>query len=214
MTEHRTMNTVIHAAIRRDLGRFLAALSTFPAGDRARADGLGRAWDNFRDMLHHHHEDEETIFFPAMERLGLDEELIQELEAEHGVMGNALDDADVAMRRFTADPTADAAAAAHRGVLTLQDALDIHLVHEERDFEPFAADNRDTDEMKAAQKAVRKAFKGNAGTFFTWLQDGADADSRAKLRSEVPAPVLFVLTKVGGRKYSKQVAPVWAAQSA
>ena len=34
MTEHKTMNTVIHAAFRRDLARFGDALGSFPAGSR------------------------------------------------------------------------------------------------------------------------------------------------------------------------------------
>ena len=42
-----SMNKVIHAAFRRDLDRFLAALAGFPDGDAARAADLGRAWVNF-----------------------------------------------------------------------------------------------------------------------------------------------------------------------
>ncbi len=62
MTEHLTMNTVIHAAFRRDMKRFGEALSAFTPGDTSRASDLGRAWDNFAYQLHHHHIDEETIF--------------------------------------------------------------------------------------------------------------------------------------------------------
>ena len=35
------MNKVIHAAFRRDLDRFVGALTTFNAGDTARAQQLG-----------------------------------------------------------------------------------------------------------------------------------------------------------------------------
>ena len=44
MTEHRTMNTIIHAAIRRDAARFDAALATLPDGSQQRAEELSRAW--------------------------------------------------------------------------------------------------------------------------------------------------------------------------
>jgi hypothetical protein len=64
--------------------------------------------------------------------------------------------------------------------------------------------------MKGALRELRKAAKGIAGTFFAWLQDGADPDARAALRHEVPPPVLFVLTRIGGRAYNRQIAPVWA----
>ena len=48
MTDQRTMNSIIHAAFRRDLGRFDGALGSFPAGwrvmrsllpERSRSDG-------------------------------------------------------------------------------------------------------------------------------------------------------------------------------
>ena len=38
-----SMNKVIHAAVRRDLDRFIAALSAFPPGDTARAQQLSAA---------------------------------------------------------------------------------------------------------------------------------------------------------------------------
>ena len=45
MTEHGTLNTVIHAAVRRDLDRFEEALSGFPADSQTRADQLMGAWN-------------------------------------------------------------------------------------------------------------------------------------------------------------------------
>jgi hemerythrin HHE cation binding domain-containing protein len=66
VTEQKSMNTIIHSAFRRDLARFEAALSAFPAGSRTRADQLGGAWNNFSLQLHDHHRDEETIFWPLL----------------------------------------------------------------------------------------------------------------------------------------------------
>jgi hypothetical protein len=42
-----------------------------------------------------------------------------------------------------------------------------------------------------------------------WLQDGADADAVAFMRKEIPPPVLFMITKLGGRGYTRDVASVW-----
>lgn len=210
MTEHQTMNTVIHAAFRRDLARFDAALAAFPVGSQPRADALKSAWDNYAFQLHHHHEDEETIFWPALQQVGADLSLVEGLDGEHEAMKTALDAADVAMTRFGADPGAEQAAAAHAAVLHLSAVLLDHLAHEERDMEPISARYHQTPPLQAAQKAVRKAHQGNMGTFFSWLQDGADADAIAGLRREVPAPVVFVITWFGGRRYRREVAPVWA----
>jgi hypothetical protein len=209
MTEHRTMNTIIHAAFRRDLRRFDDALGAFPAGSHPRAEQLARAWENYSFQLHHHHQDEETIFWPALRELGADESLVGDLDGEHQRMLAALEEADTRMHSFHAEPSADKAAAARAAIGELRTVLEDHLEHEERDLEPFAADQLKTPQMKSAQRAVRKAFKGHAGTFAAWLQDGADPTDRAALRHEIPPPVLFVMTKIGGRKYTRDIAPTW-----
>ncbi len=57
------MNRVIHAAVRRDLGRLASALAAAPDGDRARARQLGVAYAHLHDQLKHHHEGEDTHVF-------------------------------------------------------------------------------------------------------------------------------------------------------
>jgi hypothetical protein len=210
MTEHLTMNVVIHSAFRRDFRRFDAALGSFPAGSRRRADQLAAAWENVDLQLHHHHRDEESIFFPTLCKLGADESLVSDLEGEHARMVTALDTATASMKEFHADPTEGNAAAARHAVADLHGTFNAHVTHEERDLEPFAASQKGTPGMKAAQSAVRKAHKGGAGTFFAWLMDGADPDALAGLRDEVPRPVLFVVGRVGGRDYRRRIASVWA----
>ena len=84
-----SMNKVIHAAVRRDLDRFLAALSAFPEGDAARAADLGRAWANFDAFLTDHHEGEHEIAWPHLERAGVPRELLDQMDAEHEVMAGA-----------------------------------------------------------------------------------------------------------------------------
>jgi hypothetical protein len=209
MTEHKTLNTVIHAAFRRDLARFDRALATFPAGSRKRADELSAAWENFATQLHKHHEDEETIFWPALRELGADESIVGDLGGEHERMLSALDAANASMTTFHADPSAADAATARAAIGELKDTVESHLAHEERDLEPFTVSQLATPRLKAAQAAVRKSHKGGVGTFFAWLVDGGDPDVAVAMRHEVPAPVLFVLSRVGGRDYKRRIAPVW-----
>jgi hemerythrin-like domain-containing protein len=210
MTEHQTMNTIIHAAFRRDLARFDAALGEFPDGSQERAAQLVTAWDNFAHQLHHHHQDEETIFWPAFRELGADESLTSDLVGEHARMLTALDHADGVVRRLSSDPSAAQAAAARAAVGELGEVLHEHLEHEERELEPWAAARMDTPQLKAAAVEVRRAHKGEAGTFVAWLLDGATPDDAAALRREIPAPVVSVLNAVPGRHYRRTVAPVWA----
>ena len=208
MSDQKTMNSVIHAAFRRDLARFDRALDRYDAS-AARADGLGQAWDNLATQLRHHHEDEESLFWPALVQLGADETLVGDLDGEHTRMLLALDAAAAAMQTFRVDPSRASAATARTAIANLRSVLVEHLEHEERDLEPFAATHRESAEIKAAQQGVRKAHKGAAGTFLAWLSDGIDAESRSLLRREIPAPVLFVLTRIGGRDYRRRIASVW-----
>ncbi len=211
MTEHLTMNTVIHAAFRRDLARFDAALATFPDGSQERADQLVAAWDNYSHQLHHHHQDEETIFWPTFRELGADEALTSDLGGEHAQMLSALDHADVVVRRLPGDPSASRAADARAAIAQLGEVLHEHLAHEESDLEPWAATQVDTPQWKAAQAAVRKAHKGEGGTFVAWLMDGAAPEDVAALKKEIPPPVVAVLHAIPGRQYRKNIAPVWSS---
>jgi len=210
MTEHRTLNTVIHAALRRDLRRFDNALADFPEGAPGRAGELSAAWEHFSYQLHRHHDDEEQFFWPAFQRLGVDASLVGELEGEHDQMVQALTSADDAMVAFRADPSAEVAQAARGAIVELHRVLDEHLAHEERTMEPFSVANKSTKEHKAAEAAARKAHTEGAGTFFSWLSDHADADTARAIRREVPAPALYLMTRLTGRRYSREIARAWA----
>jgi hemerythrin-like domain-containing protein len=107
VTEHKTMNTIIHAALRRDLQRFDDALVAFPPRSRRRADELATAWDNFAHQLNHHHQDEEAIFWPALSSLGVDQTMAADLEREHARMLEALDVANRAVDAIRANPSAE-----------------------------------------------------------------------------------------------------------
>jgi hypothetical protein len=198
MTAHKTMNTVIHAAFRRDLARFDSALAGFPDGSHERAHQLVTAWDNYQYQLHHHP--------------GAEESLTTDLGGEHARMLAALDRADEVMRRLEGDPSTARATEARAAVGELGEVLQEHLAHEEADLEPWSATILDTPQMKRAEVAVRKAHKGAAGTFVAWLLDGAGPDDVAGLKKQMPPPVVAVLNAVPGRAYRKNVATVWSAQ--
>jgi hypothetical protein len=131
------------------------------------------------------------------------------ISAQHERMLEALDAADASMRSFRVDPDATAAST-RAAVAHLAGVLIDHLAHEERDLEPISVEHHASPQIRAAQQVVRKAHKGNQGTLFAWLQDGADADAIRGLRNEVPRPVLFVMTRTAGRHYNRRIAPTWA----
>lgn len=205
------MNTVIHAAVRRDLGRFTAALESFPVGSGQRAKDLNHAWLHLDHQLYHHHHSEDTIFWPALVEVGADPTLMSALEGEHERMAAAMTGTRTAMSALAADPTEANVEQAKSAFAELTTAVESHFAHEERDLDPFMIANMQAPPMQRAAKQIRTAQTPmEAGSYLAWLQDGADAEARAFLGQQIPKPILVVFSRLLGRSYRKGVAPVWA----
>ena len=204
-----SMNKVIHGAFRRDLRRFVDALGTFPAGDRARAEQLATAWANFDDQLVYHHEGEHEIAWPALQSVGVSPDLLTQLDAEHDTMAQALAEARSAIAALRRTATAEDAAAARTAVETLQTVTVQHLDHEEAEIEPVYLAKKDTAEIKEMGRKFSKTSPSRGGRFFAWISDGADADELATINGSVPAPVRAIIGGIFGRGYRRDVAPVW-----
>ena len=200
--DHESLNTVVHAAFRRTLDRFDAALAAFPAGSQQRADELTTAWDFFAHEVHYHHHYEEEFFWPALRQTNADLSSVAELDSEHDAMRAALEHASVAMADFGGNPSTEKAAAARQAVATLRTVL-------VGDLEPISVSYAGTKPMKAALAQVKKAHLTKMGNFVEWLQDGATDVDRAGLRKEIPGPVVFLFGTFAGRRYRKTIAPVW-----
>ena len=206
-----SMNKVIHAAFRRDLDRFVGALTTFTAGDTARAQQLGRAWANFDLQLTDHHEGEHEIAWPALESVGVTQETIAQMDAEHEAMAAALAQARTAMGALSSTAGQGEAEKALSALMHLRDVTVEHLDHEEQELEPVYLRNAEGPEMKAMGKQFAKVGPAKGGVFFAWLLDGAGPAERSAIGENIPAPVLKIITALFGRSYRKDVAPVWAS---
>ena len=204
-----TMNRVIHAAVRRDLRRPTAALEAFPAGDRARAADLDRAWRNLVAELTHHHEQEDRLIWPVLGRLGVEADLLATMESEHATMHAALDDATAATARLAGTASAEDAGAALDAVRRATEATESHFAHEEADVEPRMLPLTGTEEWKSVEKQLRAGSPVRAGRFFAWVLDDADPAHAAYLRSQIPPPVVLLLSRVLGIGYQRSIAPVW-----
>jgi hypothetical protein len=209
MTQHLTLNTVIHAAVRRDVARFQQALATFPIGSRERAAQLEMAWQNLDHQLYHHHHGEETIFWPALRELGADESLVGDLGGEHERLAEAMTLTRKAMSALASEPSEVNVDQARAAFGTLGDVVDTHFTHEERDLEPMLAGVLASPQWKRAQAQIRKTQGPAAtGVWLAWLLDNADPAARTFVRHEIPRPALFVPSRALGRSY-KRVAAVW-----
>ncbi len=208
MTE-LSMNKAIHGAVRRDLDRFVNALSAFPPGDLTRARKLGAAWDNFDDQLTHHHEGEHAIAWPALMSVGVSEDLLVQLDAEHDTMAAALAEARTAMGALRRTAGHEESRSALAAVEALRSETVTHLDHEDQELEPVFLAKRDTPELKAMGKAFGKVSPVRGGRFFEWVLDGASADERSSVTGNVPGPVLTIIGGLFGRGYRRNIAPLW-----
>ncbi len=206
-----SMNKVIHGAIRRDLDRFEGALTTFRAGDSERAKQLGVAWENFDRQLTDHHEGEHEIAWPALEKVGVTREMLNQMDAEHATMAEALGNSRSAMAALVSNPQSGEAEAALAAIRRLKDVTVTHLEHEEQQIEPVYLEQHDSPPIKEMGKQFAKAGPSKAGPFMAWIADGATPEMQQGLRENVPGPVVAVMAGVFGRSYRKNVAPVWKA---
>jgi len=207
--ENMTMNRVIHGAVRRDLRRLEEALGVAADGDRERAEELDRAYGFLHDQLVHHHRGEDEHVFPALQRLGVDTSLLGDMEGEHERMADALAATGSAMQRYAASGSAADRDVAREAVVHAREVTERHLEHEERELEPLMRPHMESAEWKAAEKKLRSQPPGVAGRFFAWVEDGMDDPERAYYSTAVPAPVRFLLSRVFGRAYHREIAPVW-----
>ena len=206
----RTMNGLIHNAVRRDLARLATALDAWPDGDRDRAARLERAFANLRHELTHHHEGEDTHVWPYLAGVGVDGELLRQMEAEHAAMSVALAQTAGALAALSRTGAAADAAAARDGLARTRTVVVTHLDHEETALEPTLREHEGSAEWKAVTRALRHRSPAKAGSFFAWLTDGMDDGDRAVLRATVPAPVTAVLAGAFGRRYTREIAPAWS----
>jgi len=206
-----TMNRVIHGAVRRDLGRLEEALTSARDGDVGRARDLDRAFGYLHGELVRHHRGEDTHIFPMFAGFGVDPALLDAMEHEHEAMAQALAETKAAMASYAGSGARSDAESALASVRHTREVVERHLGHEERDLDPLLREHLDSPEWKAVEKKLRSEPPAVAGRFFAWVQDGMGDDERRYLTSTVPAPVRALLSRVFGRAYHRDIAPVWRA---
>jgi hemerythrin-like domain-containing protein len=211
MSSTMSMNLIIHAAIRRDIKRFGAALDNFPAGSSERAGQLANAWKFLGSELRYHHHSEDELFFPAFAAVGASKDLLAEMDAEHHRLADAVGGCDTAFAALATSPSETNAAAARAAIGTLSGTVEAHFSHEERDLEPVLTANLDAPPVKEAVKKVQRSRNPVAGgQFMAWLADGAGEPEKTALAETIPGPVRYIFGNVVGRGYNR-VAATWKA---
>ena len=204
-----TMNQVIHAAVRRDLGRLQSALTSARDGDVARARQLERAYANLHHELTQHHEGEDQLIFPFLAKVADASELVRVMSDEHHAMADALADTRGAMAAYASSGSGADAESARISAARTEAVIDRHFTHEENDLEPLLEPHLETSAWKAIEKQLRPRSLFVVGRSLAWVQDGMTDEARTYLRSKIPPPVAFLVSRFAGREYHRDIAPTW-----
>ena len=174
-----------------------------------RARQLELAYANLHRELQHHHQSEDRLIYPFVAKVAPAPELLRAMDDEHHNMADALAETRASMTVYASTASSDDAQSARDSVARTRSIVDQHLSHEENDFEPLVWPYLETSEWKAVEKQTRQTSLTASGSFFAWLQDGISDEHRTYLRSAIPRPVTFLLSRLGGRTYYRDVVPAW-----
>ncbi len=194
---------LIHAALRRDLARFAAAVDDASPDSECLA-GLRRDWTAFSRQLHDHHVAEDQLVWPVLglragEAAGA---VLASMTAEHATIDPALADVDLALAAGT-DSADDPNLGDLRAALTrVHNLLEAHLTHEETDAIPLVRrylTSADLDHVAAVQR--RRAGLGGAKAFLPWVLDEASPADRDHVLHQLPPPLRWLV-----RRWQRQYA--------
>jgi iron-sulfur cluster repair protein YtfE (RIC family) len=192
-----TIMYATHRAFRRDLGRLATAVAAGQGGTPEVQSG----WDNFNHQLHNHHSVEDSALWPqvADKVTGrpADQQLLEEMEAEHAELGPRLDAVEAALK----DGSPELAAR----IEELSGVMDHHFQHEEDSALPLIQDVLTPAEWKKFGLANARALgvKGVA-VYIPWVLDGATPEEQREFLSAFPPPVKAANKLLWKRQYDKK----------
>jgi hypothetical protein len=206
------MMGIVHAALRRDLLRMHAAVTTqpYPQGRQRCALGEHVVW--MMDFLHTHHTSEDAGLWPLVrERNPTAGALLDSIEAEHSLISPAAEALTAAGRRYAAtahdEPRAELVAALD----ALAAVLFPHLDREVAEAMPVVSASITMAEWRAWEQAYAvkpKSFR-QLGMEGHWVLDSIDPEGYQVVVNVVPPVPRFILLHGFARAYRRQARERW-----
>jgi hemerythrin-like domain-containing protein len=188
----------LHGVFRDTLRAAPELVGAVADGDAARRALIANYYENVLSLLETHHQGEDELVYPLLsERCPDQAELINRLTAQHG---DALAYVAAARASLTAWPAGDATAQAE--VLTaleaLREDLEVHLVDEEENGLPLAADHLSPEEWGALPAHGMATFDGDKIWLILGLiRERMNEGQRANMLAHMPPPAVEMWTGFG-----------------
>ncbi|MGE5288285.1 MAG: hemerythrin domain-containing protein [Micromonosporaceae bacterium] len=206
------MMGIVHGALRRDLVRTRAALTTepYPQGRQRRALGEHVVW--MMEFLHAHHAGEdEGLWPPVREQNPAAGALLDSLEAEHRRISPAAATLTAAGQRYAATRAGEARAELVTALDALMAVLLPHLDREVEEAMPVVSASITQAEWDAVEQRYNikpKSFV-QLGMEGHWLLDGIDPEGYQVVVHTVPAVPRFILLHGFGHAYRRRAQERW-----
>ena len=213
MTSATTLDTtdmrIIHRVFRREL-RLLPDLVRGAGGDAARAKLVQAHAEEILGFLHHHHSGEDELVWPKLrERVQLESELVDRMEAQHEAVAALIGSIEAALPAWATTGDAGAGESLAADLDALHAQLVAHLDEEETHVLPLVARTFSQPEWDELGKRGFAAVPKNRRlvTLGQILEDTTD-DERDEFLSHVPAPARLAWKLVGRRQWQREVARI------
>jgi hemerythrin-like domain-containing protein len=210
-TDTRVMG-VIHTIYRRELRLAGEVVRGVHDGDRARAGVVADHLHLVHHHLHHHHTTEDELLWPLLLERVPDElaPLVHLMESQHATVEALLAEIGTVLPAWSAR----AAAADRDRLADLHERLYLHLVEhmdaEEERLLPIASRTVTQAEWDAMGEAARSRTPRSQSLLVLGMivQDG-DPEIVGLMLSSAPAPVRWLLPRLGRRTYRRHARAVY-----
>ncbi len=207
MADSRDMY-VIHSAFRREFPAAVSLVRAVPEHDVAAATRVADHLQLIVSVLTHHHQGEDDLVWPKVLQRGATDAapLVAIMESQHEELHTALDHVRACTevwRRSAALPSREALAAALEAMLA---PMMEHLDTEEEHLLPLIDRHLTAQEWaEVGAKGMSKTPKSQLPMIFGMVLRDGQAEHIASLRSVIPAPVWFVMSRLGPRAYDRHM---------
>ena len=199
---------VVHRVFRREFALLPRMVRAVAPGELEQAGVVVAHAREMTAMLHHHHTAEDELVWPRLrDRAALDPWLLERMETQHHVLGELLDELDVALPRFaeTADPTWGTGLASVLDRVSV--ALGEHLDEEEETILPMVARTLTVPEWEElAVRGMSAMSKPRLLVILGHILEEADEHERAAFLQHVPLPARVAYRLVGRRRHRRETA--------
>ena len=197
---------VMHRGFRRDLEHFAEAVARTPVSEVDVWTALRLRWDRMAEVLHHHHSVEDEALWPVLrhhaQRSGSAEDLavLEDMEAEHGIIDPALAAVRTAFGDMCAHPCADHRNALEIRVAAARESLHEHLAHEEGQALPMLQRTLSLEENEAFEAAAAKGYPLRIVPFvLCWVMHDLPDEARQRILATAPPGYGLVHRLLRGR---------------